>query len=476
MILQKYIIVYTYLLLVLGGAFAISKIFKNNEKSRNLIHICAGLGWIIYRLFFPATIHPVLISASFVILTVLTTILKVDFVERKDGSLGTVFYTLSMLIMSVLGYNNPLLFDVFGLVIISLSCGDAAANIVGTSLGRIKIYQKKSLEGSIACSVVAMTAMMIIRQIFSINISTVAIIIMALLCAVTELYSGAYDNIAIPLVLYMMAFIIMKNGTNGIFWVSLGFGLGMWIFAYFLKLLSPSASYMLFCFIFVLFYFGGIKAYISLMMIFLVIIVIEKTLGKKTDAIFSSINKEHGARNEMQLIANCMVAVIAISLFGITRNEMFLVAYIATLAETIGDSVASDVGVLSKSDPIDVCSLKRVQRGISGGVSVIGTVSSFLICIYSSFVYFAVYKQSWVNVIVIVVSSSVGILLDSILGSKIQVQYKCKICNKYTEKECHCGEETLYEKGVRFFDNSRINLICNLVSFGIACLIMKIVG
>lgn len=476
MILQKYIIVYAYLLLVLGGAFAISKIFKNNEKSRNLIHISAGLGWIIYRLLFPATIHPIIISASFVVLTIMTTILKVDFVERKDGSLGTIFYTLAMFVMSVFGYQNPFLFDVFGIVIICLSCGDAAANIVGTAFGKTKIYKKKSLEGSIACVIVAGVAMMSIRLIFDIEISIGTIFILAILCSITELYSGTYDNVAIPTVLYVTSYILLKSGTDSRFWTSLCIGIAMWIFSLSLKLLSPSAAYMLFCMISVLYYFGGWKAYLVLMMIFIVVIIVEKSLGKRTEKIFYSINKEHGVRNEKQLISNCLVAVILICLSGITKNELFVVAYVATLAETIGDSVASDVGVLSKANPIDICSFKPVPRGISGGVSSIGTTCSIMVCIYSAIIYFWVYKQSLLNAVIVAVSAFLGILLDSVLGSKVQVQYKCKICGKLTEKECHCGEKTSYEKGMYFFDNSRINLICNIFSCGISCIVMALMG
>ena len=63
-ILWKYVIIYTYLLLVMGVSFVVSKRTQNNEVSRNIVHICAGLGWILYRLLFPATIHPIIFAAA----------------------------------------------------------------------------------------------------------------------------------------------------------------------------------------------------------------------------------------------------------------------------------------------------------------------------------------------------------------------------------------------------------------------------
>ena len=247
----------------------------------------------------------------------------------------------------------------------------------------------------------------------------------------------------------------------------------MFFFSLKLKLLSISASYMLFFMISVLFYCGGYRSYLALMLIFLLIIITEKVLKSKNDMIFKDINKEHGIRNERQLIANALIAVLAIIIYGFTNNHIFIVAFIATLAETIGDSMASAVGVLSKSDPIDKCSFKKIQKGISGGISILGTVVSLAVCVYSAIIYEVIYKDNIKSFIVIVISSFIGIVLDSILGSKIQIQYRCTKCNKLTEKEIHCNATTKKEKGFKFFDNSRINFLCNIFSFGMACVLMK---
>ena len=471
-VLIKYSVIYIYLLTVFGSAFIISKIFRNNEISRNIIHICAGIGWILYKILFPASVHPIIISFTFVLLTVITQKLKISFIERSDGSLGTVYYTISMLIMSILGYENSVLFDIFGLVIVCLACGDASANIVGSRFGKNKIYKRKSIQGTAACFVSSLFVMNVLKCFFEIEISLPAMVILAVFCAITELFSGSYDNVLIPLVLYILSCILVYNGINIRFWISVGVAITMFIFAIGLKLLNISASYMLFCMIFILYYLGGWRSFVSLLSIFIVIIVIEKCLSKRSDEIFFSINKEHGVRNERQLISNCLIAIVSIALYGITNNQIFIVAFMATVAETIGDSVASAVGVLSNADPIDICTLRRTQRGISGGVSVIGTIASFLVCVYSGLVYIGIYQKNMYGFVVIIISSFLGILLDSILGSKVQIQYKCMVCEKLTEKEEHCQQPTKHIKGYRFFDNSRINFLCNAFSFGLSCILM----
>lgn len=468
----KYLIIYAYLLLVMGVSFAISKRFRNNEISRNIVHICAGLGWILYRLFFPATIHPVIISFSFVLLTVITIKLKISFIERENRSLGTVFFTVSMFIMSLIGYKSPILFDIFGIAITCLSCGDAAANIIGSRFGTKKIYKEKSIQGTIACFGISVITIIMLRYLFNIEISFAAICLLAVFCSITELFAGEYDNIAVPAVLYMTTYIILTNTNILNLLLSLAIGVFMLEFTMKLRLLNVSASCMLFFFIFVLFYFGGIKVFATLMLIFSVVIVVEKCLHKKTDSIFQSINKENGVRNEKQLIANCLIAIIAVVVYGITKNEVYIVTFFAAIAETIGDSVASDIGVLSKTEPIDICSFKKVPKGISGGVSIIGTITSLIVCLYAGLVYFFIYEIDFYRMFVIFITSFSGIILDSILGSKIQVQYRCVVCKKITERECHCKKPTELVKGYKFFDNTRINILCNMFSSSMACLLM----
>lgn len=471
-ILEKYIIVYTYLLLVMGIAFAVSKRFRNNEASRNIIHICAGLGWLIYRILFPATIHPVIISGSFVILTIVTTNMKIRFIERESGSLGTIYFTSSMLLMSLLGYGSPFRFDIFGVAIICLSCGDASANIIGSRFGTKNIYKQKSIQGTLACVCASFLTMVLLKYVFDIKLNFFAIVLLSVLCAITELFAGDYDNIAIPAVLYTTAYIILTNENPAYFLLSLAIGVFMLGFAIKLKLLNIAASYMLFFFAFVLYYFGGIKCYIALMLVFCIVIVVEKLLHKKTDVIFQSMNKEYGVRNERQLIANALMIVVSIATYGITKNEIFIITFFATIAETIGDSVASEIGVLSRSDPFDICTFKKVPRGVSGGISILGTIASVCVCLYTGLLYCCMYEMKFYHFCVIVISSLLGIMLDSVLGSKMQAQYRCAICGKVTEKERHCGQATTLEKGFRTLDNTRVNLICNIFSFVLACLLM----
>ena len=470
-ILVDYTIVYTYLVVVFALAFGLSKAFKNNEISRNIIHIFAGLGWLVFKVLFPATIHPIIISASFVILTIITVAMKVKFVEREDGSYGTIYYTSVMLLMSIIGYKNLLLFNLFGLSIICLALGDSGANIIGSKLGKKHIYNNKSLEGSIGCFVICIITILTFSKVFNLALNIPAIIFLSLLCTITELYSGDFDNISIPFVMFIFSYILITNGVNVLFITSIAIGIIIAIIAYKLTLFTIPASFMLFYLATVLIYFGGNKALISIMSVFAIIIVVEKILGKKTANITNTINKESGKRNELQLAANALFAILSVVLWGMTKKEIFIITFFSAIAETFGDSIASDVGILSKKEPIDICTFKRIERGLSGGVSLLGTTMALLICLYSGTIYYLFYNGTLINVAIIVASGLCGILLDSILGSKIQAQYKCSICGKSTEKNIHCNTTTQLVKGIGFIDNTKVNLICNIFSCVVAYVI-----
>ncbi len=215
--------------------------------------------------------------------------------------------------------------------------------------------------------------------------------------------------------------------------------------------------------------FGGI---FIVMAAYGAIFATDLIIGKRAEKITGQINKKTGTRDIVQVLANGLAATVAVVLGKIFSEPAFLAVYAAALAECLADSLASDIGVLSKKDPVDLCRRRRVKRGMSGGVSLLGTVAalcgSAFIAMFSMI--FTGFNLKYFLVILLV--PMLGMLLDSVLGSLVQAKFTCRKCGKVTEKTSHCGVPTDHTGGVKFINNDTVNIASNFITAAIAALIL----
>ena len=82
-------------------------------------------------------------------------------------------------------------------------------------------------------------------------------------------------------------------------------------------------------------------------------------------------------RDWSQVIANGGVPALFSLLYFLKPEPVFLYAFAAALASSNADTWASELGVLSKKEPIQLFPVKRVAKGTSGAVSPFGTTAGF---------------------------------------------------------------------------------------------------
>lgn len=194
------------------------------------------------------------------------------------------------------------------------------------------------------------------------------------------------------------------------------------------------------------------------------VFAVDLVLGKRTERITGEINLKVGRRDVVQVLANATAAVIAIILGKIFESPIGMVVYTAALTECLADSLASDIGVLSKKDPVDICRMRRIKRGMSGGVSLLGTISAFCGCLLMTLIFIAFFGFNTKHIIAVLVIPMIGILADSILGSLVQAKYRCTECGKNTEKKLHCGRPTEHAGGLKIINNDTVNILSNLIT------------
>ena len=209
---------------------------------------------------------------------------------------------------------------------------------------------------------------------------------------------------------------------------------------------------------------SGWSGVIIVLACYFTIFAVDMIIGERSEKVTGSINQRSGARGMVQVIANAFAATVAAVVGFIIKKPELMIVYAAALTECLADSLASDVGVLSKKDPVDICRMKRIKRGLSGGVSLLGTLSALAGCVLMCLVSFIFFGISTRIIVAVLVIPMIGILLDSILGSLVQAKYRCTVCGKSTEKKIHCDQKTDHVGGIKLINNDAVNIISNFLT------------
>lgn len=184
-----------------------------------------------------------------------------------------------------------------------------------------------------------------------------------------------------------------------------------------------------------------------------------------------SAQEKGGIRSWPNTIANGLVSGI-VSLAAIfAQKEIFAVAFLGCMAAAMSDTIATEVGVLSKSRPRSIVNLKAlVEPGTSGGVSLLGELaglaSAFGIATFGlglRIITGGILSQLSA-LIAVVLSGVIATNFDSLLGATIQSQNKCQVCGSSTERLTHHGMRTIKVKGIKFVENNVVNLVATAVA------------
>jgi uncharacterized protein (TIGR00297 family) len=147
--------------------------------------------------------------------------------------------------------------------------------------------------------------------------------------------------------------------------------------------------------------------------------------------------------------------------------------FAASFAGANADTWATELGVLNPRNPILLRTFRRVPRGISGAISLVGTLSALAgsalvagAAALSSSLGWApkVDLPLWQQFGVIAGAGWLGAWVDSFLGATLQAVYYCARCEKQTERHpVHwCGAQTYRQRGLRWLNNDWVNTACTL--------------
>jgi dolichol kinase len=219
---------YSYVATLIYLSGKIDDSLTSRKVSRKFLHAMIGNLPLVMP-FFTKNIFPFLVASPFVIVTFLASPLcpansirerlkDLSDITEEGHHTGLILYALSYSGLALLFGVKPY---IVGAGIFPLAYGDSAAAIVGESLGRykFKMFQEKSLEGSLSMFVASFISLFIGIMYFStiygfsIKSQIVPLLSVSLVTTLAEALSPkGLDNLTIPS-LGALVFVVLGGGA-----------------------------------------------------------------------------------------------------------------------------------------------------------------------------------------------------------------------------------------------------------------------
>lgn len=191
--------------------------------------------------------------------------------------------------------------------------------------------------------------------------------------------------------------------------------------------------------------------------------------GKKRKAQATALHERKGARSIAQVLANGLPPLIMAVLFYLTGRKACLLAVFACLAAATADTFSSEIGMLSKKDPVSILTRKKVQRGMSGGVTLLRLMGAL---VGASLISILVVPQFGITgMTAVILAGLADSLLDSVMGEALQAKYEVpcseeKSVQHLTEHKTLDGAPLKLVRGISRMNNDVVNFtsafVCRL--------------
>ncbi len=465
-------IIFVGIFFVIGLAEIIrTRLNKPPESTRKFVHILVGLVVAVCPLLFMGNTQLIALSSIFIAINWL--LLKSDKLASMHAtarkSYGTVYFPFAVLILSLFWWDKPISFI---LAILVMTLADPIAATVGAK-GRNTFTpwrDVKSRRGSLAMFGTTFLIIMIGTD-FLARIYGAAFLIpfpvliglslfTAFSAALAESVSfRGSDNLSTPLITFISYEIFLINYTHGnlpelIVWMVLS--LAVFGLSWRQKAVSSSGAISGYLIGIIVFGTGGWPWITPLVFFF------------ATSSILSHLHhKDYAERNMLQVLANGGVGAVAAIIYFFWGFPPAIVMYLGAIGAATADTWATEIGFYSRSKPRLVLSKKIVERGTSGGITLLGIIGSVLGALTIGIMGEVILGLNDL-LIPLAAAGLIGSLTDSIFGRFIQAQFKCTKCGNQTEDRYHCDEKTQLIFGSRWIGNDMVNFINTSVGAAVA--------
>ena len=221
---------------------------------------------------------------------------------------------------------------------------------------------------------------------------------------------------------------------------------------------------------------AGVRWGVLLVAYFVIATGLSRWKHTEKSARTASVVQKTGARDAFQVLANGVVFVVAALAATIWNSPALAAAALGALAASMADTSATEIGGAVGGPPRSLTSGKPVAAGLSGGVTLVGTLAmvagSALVGTFGRLLGFST-VAAWSAF----AGGMAGALADSLLGSTLQERRQCPACTALTERRVHncqpAGVETMVVRGIRRFDNDWVNLTSTAIGAVVAAIFSR---
>jgi Raf kinase inhibitor-like YbhB/YbcL family protein/uncharacterized protein (TIGR00297 family) len=222
----------------------------------------------------------------------------------------------------------------------------------------------------------------------------------------------------------------------------------------------------------VIFGLGGLEWAVLLLGFFISSSVLSALFSRRKAGLNEKFSK--GSRRDAgQVLANGGIAgLLVLFHLALPSSVWAWLVFAGSLAAVNADTWATELGVLSQSQPRLISNGRPVERGTSGGVTLLGSLwaltgAALIAVLAVIFWQGGISSGGWqavaVQIGLISLAGLCGSMVDSFLGATVQAIYTCPTCNKETERHpLHsCGTPTTLKRGLAWLNNDWVNTACS---------------
>ncbi|MBQ2727571.1 MAG: DUF92 domain-containing protein [Clostridia bacterium] len=467
-----YTLIFIYIFFLIFVLGEIVKKFAGVEASRKLVHIMLFGVWVLIDVFLKNTVHQIIIPVIFLILNALSYKFNIyKSVERTEGNhFGTVYFAAAITVVLTIAYFCPAFYYPGGIAIACLTFGDGFAALIGYHVRSPRIHNSKSLAGFLACMIAVILSLLAFRAIYDPALPVYAVFIIGAVTAILEMVDYGLDNFSITFGTFFISYALCSVPGERLV-PGIVTALAVFAVVFFAKAIRYYGALLSAVMVFIFAYCGGTLGVVFLLAAYFSIFLISKI--KK---LCSGRNgrKSEKPRGFLQILINGGLGSLFMVLYGVTGDmDLYIVSLIA-ISGCFIDSVSSDVGVLSRAKPYDFIRRCHVEKGLSGGVTLLGTSASLAAAALTAV--YITWSAGLGGIYILLITAIVFLqtAVDSVLGSVLQVKFICPECGAVTEKKVHCTADTGYYSGVRWIDNNAVNLISSVLVTAAAAVVFAV--